>query len=332
MKVFDKVKEKTPDWHKQTPYQIKKIACEDACKAIKKVRSNRKGKTKSTPKYRSKRDYVSTIYIPKSAVNDKGAYYTLLGELKAKEFIPRPDKDCRLEIFYGDYYLIIPVKTTIVQSENQARIVAVDTGVRNFIGYFAEDGCGIIGENAFLPVYKVCLKMDELKSKMTKVCCRRRYNFKKAYRRLSGRIKYMVDELHKKTAKFLLDNYDIILLPEFNVSEMVKKTSERILNNKTVRRMLSLSHYKFKQFLKFKAALLGKRVLDVNEAYTTKTVSWTGEMLNVGGSKVIKSPSTGEKMNRDINAPRGIFIKTLVDTPALTQWVKIMTVNNTQLC
>jgi putative transposase len=159
---------------------------------------------------------------------------------------------------------------------------------------------------------------------MSKAKCKRKKQLRKAFIRLSGKIKYLVDELHKKSAKFLLDNFDILLLPTFEVSDMIKKTAKRKLRNKSVRQMLSLCHYKFKQYIKFKASCCGKLVVDVCEAYTSKTVSWTGEIIeNLGGSKVIKSPSTGDKMIRDINAPRNIFIKTLVDTPELTNFVKI---------
>ena len=64
-------------------------------------------------------------------------------------------------------------------------------------------------------------------------------------------------------------------------------------------------------FLKQKALEYGVRVIDVCEAYTSKTVSWTGELVaNLSGSKVIKS-SEGHRMDRDLNGARGIFIKTV---------------------
>ncbi len=64
-------------------------------------------------------------------------------------------------------------------------------------------------------------------------------------------------------------------------------------------------------FLKHKALEYGVRVIDVCEAYTSKTVSWTGEIItNLGGSKVIKS-SKGHRMDRDLNGARGIFIKSV---------------------
>ena len=109
----------------------------------------------------------------------------------------------------------------------------------------------------------------------------------------------------------------MIVLPIFETSQMARRAKRRI-RSKSVRQMLTLSHYQFKLFLKHKAFEHNKVVVDVNEAYTSKTVSWTGEIVkNLGGSKTIKSPSTGQKMDRDLNGARGIFLRALVDTPWL---------------
>ncbi len=75
-----------------------------------------------------------------------------------------------------------------------------------------------------------------------------------------------------------------------------------------VRQMLTLSHYQFKMFLKQKALEYGVAVIDANEAYTSKTVSWTGELTeNLGGAKTI-SDADGHRCDRDLNGARGIFI------------------------
>ncbi len=124
-------------------------------------------------------------------------------------------------------------------------------------------------------------------------------------------------ELHHKTARFLTENFDVILLPSFESSQMVSK-SRRKIKSKTVRQILTLSHYQFKKHLEWKAWELGKVALtDINEAYTSKTVSWTGEILKIGGSRIIKSKVDGRSMNRDLNGARGIFLRALVDTPWL---------------
>ena len=53
----------------------------------------------------------------------------------------------------------------------------------------------------------------------------------------------------------------------------------------------------------------------VCEAYTSKTVSWTGEVKKIGGAKRIKSNLDGQVMDRDWNGARGIFLRALGDIP-----------------
>ena len=113
--------------------------------------------------------------------------------------------------------------------------------------------------------------------------------------------------VYPEVAKFLTDNFDVILLPTFEVSEMVVKNSRKI-RSKSVRQMLNWSHYRFKEFLKHKAFETGKRVIDCCEAYTSKTVSWTGELVqNLGGKKVIKSQFDNKAMDRDRSGRTGNF-------------------------
>ena len=57
-------------------------------------------------------------------------------------------------------------------------------------------------------------------------------------------------------------------------------------------------------------------VIDVCEAYTSKTVSWTGEIKKIGGARKIKG-NDGRTMDRDLNGARGIFLRAVVDTPSL---------------
>jgi putative transposase len=84
--------------------------------------------------------------------------------------------------------------------------------------------------------------------------------------------------------------------------------------------MLTLSHYKFKQFIKHKAEEYDKIVIDLNEAYTSKTVSWTGEIINnLGGSTIINSRIDDKIINRDLNRAGGIYLRALLDTPCLRE-------------
>lgn len=88
-----------------------------------------------------------------------------------------------------------------------------------------------------------------------------------------------------------------------------------------MRNLLSLAHFRFGLFLRHKAHEAGVAVVSVNESYTTRTVSWTGELLeDVGGSSVIVGQD-GERMDRDYNGARDIYLRALEDTPALRDWL-----------
>ena len=313
-----------PEWAKPVPYQIKSIAIKDASLAVKAAKKGFKvdGKIRRC-QFRSRKDVKQSIYIPKSAIKDCGIYHSILGECKLKESLPDHFSDGRLTLIYGEYYLTISTEVQQLNSENQGRVVALDPGVRTFMTFFSETSFGWLGKDSNLQIQKLCFKLDKLVSQLSKAQCKRKRNLKKAASRLRCKIQNLVKELHHKTARFLVKNFDVILLPTFETSQMVSK-SRRKLRNKSVRQMLTLSHYEFKQFLKWKAWENNKVVIDCNEAYTSKTVSWTGEIINkLGGAKIIKSTSTQLKMDRDLNGARGIFLRALVDTPWLREYLNL---------
>ena len=70
--------------------------------------------------------------------------------------------------------------------------------------------------------------------------------------RIHKRIRYVVDDCHHKLAKWLCENYRVILLPEFRIQGMVRRGQRRI-NSKTARAMCTWSHYRFQQHLIHKA-------------------------------------------------------------------------------
>lgn len=308
-----------PDWAKSVPYQIKKIAVKDACLAVKAAKKGfgKDGKARKC-RFRSRKDRQQTIFIPKTAIKNSGVYHTVLGQCALKESLPSNFSDGRLTLAYGEYYLNISHEVQPQRSENQGRVVALDPGVRTFMTFFSESSYGWLGNDANLKIQKLCFKLDKLISRLSKARKLQKRRLKKAADRLRANIQHLVKELHHKTAKFLVDNFDVILLPSFETSRMVSK-SRRKIRAKSVRQMLTLSHYQFKKHLEWKAWESGKVALtDINEAYTSKTVSWTGEVIKIGGSRTIKSKIDESHMNRDLNGARGIFLRALVDTP----WLK----------
>jgi putative transposase len=137
---------------------------------------------------------------------------------------------------------------------------------------------------------------------------------RKAASRIRTKIRNLVDECHKQIAHWLTLNYQVILLPKFETSQMTKKTKRKI-RTKTARAMLTWAHYRFKQVLKNKAELCGCNVIDVTEEYTSKTCTACGHIhQKLGGSKVFKCPQCGHTLPRDRNGALGILLKALSDT------------------
>jgi transposase len=123
-----------------------------------------------------------------------------------------------------------------------------------------------------------------------------------------------VDDLHWKTCNWLLTHFETILLPEFAVSNMVKKRNvkkRRCISRKTTGQMLSLRHYVFRQRLIAKATEYpGTRILTCTEEYTSKTCGLCGwQNDNLGDSKIFACPTCKTTIDRDVHAARNIFLK-----------------------
>ena len=320
----------SPKRFDDVPSKILSGAIADAHKANQAVWRKRKQlkkkgiKRKVVLHFRSRKKPIQSLYLCNVAWNkDLTTFYPRsLGDVRLSERVGEVVKDGRLVSHHGRYYVTVPYSSPRRVTETQGRVVALDPGIRSFLTFYSENDCGKIGEGDFGRIQRLCVHLDGLIARMTKATGYRKVRLKRACRRLRWRVRDLIDELHKQVARWLVDTYDVILLPTFETSEMVVR-GKRYLRRQSVRSMLTFAHYRFKQFLKHKAFEAGKLVLDVNEAYTSKTVSWTGEVVrNLGGAKVIRSGRDGQAMDRDLNGARGIFLRALVDTPKLQECLK----------
>ncbi len=304
-----------PEWCGEVPYQVKKIAVEDAYKAFANgCRKWKKGGEPFSLRFRSRKNPKQSCFIPSSALKGDGIYPRISGNMEQAEEWPEGARDSRLVFEHGRWHCLVPQKIAYQPADNQGRVVAIDPGIRTFATLYANDGAAKIGESDYFAIIRRCFALDDLISRTGKATSRKKRRLKKAADKLRFRIKNMVDELHFKLIRLLLNSFDLVLLPTFETSQMVQKAARKI-RAKSVRSMLTWKHFQFKQRLKSAAARIGKAVLDVCEAYTSKTASWTGEMKRIGGAKTIKSG--GLVVDRDLNGARGIYLRVLVDTPGL---------------
>jgi putative transposase len=189
--------------------------------------------------------------------------------------------------------------------------------VRTFLSFYTEGAAGKLAEYDFARMARLCAHLNDLlarldpKRKGHRVTAAQRRRMRKAAHRLRWKIKDLVREVHFKCARFLGENFQVIFLPVFEPRRMASK-AKRKLRKKSVRAMLTWSHYLFRQRLLWLAKKLGVSVIDTCEAYTSKTVNWTGEVNHKLGSAKVVRGANGQRMDRDLNGALGIYLKGLV--------------------
>ena len=342
--VMAELKLLRPEWE-AVPYQVKRTAVRDACRAMSNVKkfNKRLGTAKARGErldedfaelhFRSRKNPKQSCYIPADAVSDNGIYYTILHHLRMAEGIPEYPKESRLVRERGQYWLVVPHPAQCdIETPCGDGAVALDPGVRTFLTFFSETECGKIGYRVFGRIQRLCHWLDGLISRTdTEPDRHRRRRMRRAQARMRQKITNLVDELHWQTSRWLTGNYKVILLPSFETQDMARRAGRKI-RSKTARMMLSFRHYEFKQRLLWKAWQRSALVVEVNEAYTSKTRSWDGSVEEkLGGQAVIRDES-GFGMDRDVNGARGIFLRALVDSPFLRELLAQVASRPTEPC
>jgi len=129
--------------------------------------------------------------------------------------------------------------------------------------------------------------------------------------KIRHKIEKLKEDMQKKVCKYLCNNYDVILLPKFKVTQIVNKLTRKI-TSKTARQLLNWNHCGFREMLEKKAGLVGKKVMEVNESYTSKTCTNCGNINEkLKGEKIYKCSKCKIEIDRDVNGARNIFLRAL---------------------
>ena len=314
-------------WVTEVPYDIRDEAAYELTKAIKTA------KTQGKPfdlKFRSKkRQQSETIMVLKKHWGRKnGAYSTIFGKdcLQSSEPLPEKlDGDSKLtRTRFGLYYMCLSVEQTlnldnqeVKKDDSISNIISIDPGVRTFATCYDMDGKTFEwGINDCPKLVKLGLWLDRLQG----YCARKEIRHKKRYRirramfRIRQKIRNRVDDLHRKLAKWLCKTYKVIVLPKFSSGSMVQK-KKRVIGSKTVRSMLTWSHFRFRQHLQHKInEYPNTYLLLVNEAFTSKTCGGCGSIdEKLGSKKVFQCSKCDFHCDRDVNGARNILLKFFAD-------------------
>lgn len=234
--------------------------------------------------------------------------------------------DKRSNTFHFIYTYELPSLTDWDPTFTSKRIVSTDPGCFPFHAWYSPTS-GEFGEllkDATLQMEDKCVAIDALMSrtsirKNARGVLGRARNHRQRYstsRRLIKKLARMrrnlhgwMENAHYDAANFLLSRFDIVIEPKLAVSELVQHRKRKIQST-TARKMLTWSHYKFRERLKsasFRYA--GRYVIESREPGTSKTCTncghWKADLQL--RDKTYECSSCLVKVDRDVAGARNNF-------------------------
>ena len=214
-------------------------------------------------------------------------------------------------------------KDIVVEDRRRSgRLVAIDPGMRTFGTCYDPDGViteWAEGSTHLVLLFRLNRKAGRMETRATHTGGRRKRRLTAAASRIRKRSTDLVNELHRKFARWLCANYDVVLLPKFDTRSIVRKRSvvtgkwTRKIGRKTAGSAMRLAHYKFRTFLTHKALEFGTKIEICDEQYTSKTCGACGALNEtLGAAKTFSCAKCGYVADRDHNAARNILLRYLV--------------------
>lgn len=243
-------------------------------------------------------------------VNDNSfTLYATSGFIKPTEKLKNDIKkhDCKIH-FDGKYYYLISPYEKAIKPKKETSWCSIDPGVRKFLTCysFEKDTVNIIGDRASSKLHKNLIALDKTISENSLKPSKKLHN-KKIY--LLNKIKNLQQELHRKTSKFLCDNYTDIIIPKLTKENDIINSKKCKLKTKTVRQMTVLGHCKFIEMLKTKAkSYENTQIHDITEEYTSQTCISCSKRTKTS-LETFKCKHCFHEIDRDVMGSINIFLK-----------------------
>jgi putative transposase len=216
----------------------------------------------------------------------------------------------------GRWYILLVIKGAVAPrpAERPFGAVFLDPGGRTMDTFYSPDGiAGKLGDGFYGLIAPLLLKADAVTSKCDRMTVAGRSRTRRRLRiraqALRTKVRDTVRDLHRKMCRFLCDNFGSIYVTPFTGQTMAA-IKGRPIASKAVRNMMTFAHGEFRVKLQEYAAARGVDVTVVSEAFTTRTCTWCGTIMDVGAAHVVRCGHCGLQIDRDVTAGRNIGIRT----------------------
>jgi len=265
------------------------------------------GEKPGFPRYKGENRYHSFTY-PQPQENmipaNGKVYLPKIGKVKIKlhREIPGNIKTVTVTRRNGKYYACFTVEVESVLLPKTGRTVGIDVGVSAFVA--TSDGLLVQSPQTYRKAEKSLKTLQREVSRRKKGSNRRRKSVQKlasVHEKIANQRK---DIVHK-TARYLVNNYDLIAHEDLQIKNMVK-------NHHLAKSIQDSGWGMFFDILAYKAEEAGKQVVKVNPHNTSQICSGCGHIVKKTlAVRIHKCPHCGLELDRDINAARNILATAL---------------------
>lgn len=333
------------------PDEVLKGVIHKFCESLTECKERINSKTINNFDFKYK-DFIDhrTIVLAKTAIKRNGIYPQLLKQTECKKYKKIYDKyteeyreilssELYHDVILNKYYFLVHYQAKYKTIEKREKIVAIDEGEKKFLAYYSQGKYGDIGDNMRIFILKIGKKIKKVQSKLSRVKSnKRKIQYNQKIKRLYKVIQGYVNEVHKKAAKYLCENYERIIIPKFETKPMISNKKKEVLYKKAqelknqkeykdetrkIKKQVRMSkevkfvlerqsHYKFKEYLKAKATEYSVKLYDTGEDYTTQTCTKCGMLSKEYDYRTKKCPCCKYEIDRDRNGSRNTGMKGLL--------------------
>lgn len=256
----------------------------------------------------SKRRFNLVIEPASISKKHNAIFIKELGEIKSSLPLNNITQNSILQYdsFKKTYIIISPKNVNKTNVVDHNKKCGIDIGVRTFLTVYSKSDVYEIGTDTNKIIDRANKRLDSIKSSLDKKIINNK-QYTKLWIKYSDKIKNKIEDMHNKTAKFLLTQFETIVIGKVSIKKMVSNL-EGNLYEIVKRRLLKLSHYKFRMKLKQMSVKYDNNIVEHNEYLTSKNCSKC-EITNdnLGSSKIFNCNHCNLSIDRDINASINIY-------------------------
>ena len=243
------------------------------------------------------------------------ATFQAVGQIKVKQHRPIKGrvKTLQLKRESRRWYVVVVVEAEAEPLPPSGRAIGVDVGVARFLT--TSDG-QVVANPRFLDIAQAKIACLQRRKERTSLGSGNRKQLRRALAKEWRKVHNQRRDFHHKTARALVDTYDVLAMENLNVHNMtttasgtVEQPGRKVAQKAGLNRsILDAGWGQFTSILTAKAESAGRRVIRVDPSYTSVDCHTCGFRCTRPRQDTVICPNCGEQ-DADLNGARNIAIR-----------------------